>query len=385
MPAEEDMLRDGEPIGRRALAALSIVVLSACGAGDEDTAIDTAAACWTQPSDHEPISLEDVDAASISDSKLTLVAYDSFWVSEGILETFEAETGIAVEVLTTADTGSMVSQAILNSANPIGDVMWGVDNTFLCRALINDIFVPYETPALVDVHDELLVDPQHRVTPVDFSDLCINYRLGELSALGLQPPRTLGDLRRPEYAAALVTENPETSPSGMGLLLASIAEYGEDGWEDFWRDLAEGGVAVEASWSEAYNGRFAPGSGDRAMVMSYATSPVYELLNSESELGAPPTQALLNACFRSIEFAGVLAGTDNPRGAALLVDFLVSTTMQEDLPLSMYVFPANKLAQVPDEFTKYASVPREPITVAPDVIEANRDSWTDRWTDIVLR
>ncbi len=171
----------------------------------------------------------------------------------------------------------------------------------------------------------------------------------------------------------------------MGLLLASIAEFGDPGWEEFWEDLADGGVAVEAGWSEAYYGRFDPESGDRSMVMSYATSPVAELLYADPPVDVPPTAALLDGCFRSVEFAGILAGTDHPVAAALLVDFLLSPTMQEDLPLSMFVFPANETAELPTEFRDWAVSATRPADLAPDLIEANRDDWTERWTDIVLR
>jgi thiamine transport system substrate-binding protein len=373
---------------KRCFSVVSITIvlglmLAACGDSEDGSGATDTQNCWAISS-HEPVSLEDVDRDSLRGTSLTLVAYDSFWVSEGVFEAFESETGISVEVLTSADTGSMVSQAVLNAGNPVADVMWGIDNTFLCRALVNDVFVPYTSSRLDEVDPSLVLDPQHRVTPVDYSDLCVNYRSDKLDELGLRPPSGLDDLRSPAYASTFVTENPETSAPGMGLLLSSIALYGDPGWEEFWTDLAAGGIAVEAGWSEAYTDRFAP-DGDRAMVMSYATSPVYELLFSEIDRDTPPTAALLDACFRSIEFAGILAGTDHPQASAVLVDFLLSPTMQSDLPLSMFVFPATSTADVPSEFLEHASVPADPFTLAPDEIEENRDRWTERWTDIVLR
>lgn len=330
----------------------------------------------------EAIDLDGVDVAALAGTELTLVAYDSFFVSDGVFEAFEAETGITVSVLSSADTGTMVSEAVLTVGDPVADVMWGIDNTFLCRGLLNDIFVPYESANLATVPDDLRLDPHLRVTPVDFSDLCINYWT---DALDGPPPASLADLTQPQYAGSFVTQNPETSAPGMGLLLSTIATFGEGGWQEYWQELADNGVAVTPGWSEAYYGDFIAGGGDRAIVMSYASSPVAELLFADPPVETPPTEALLDSCFRSIEFAGILAGTDHPEAAALLVDFLLSPTMQEDVPLSMFVFPANSDAVLPPEFDEWAPLAADPLTLAPDEIEANRDAWTAEWTEIVLR
>ena len=371
-----------------ALLALLALVAAACG-GDDDDAVATGVAepaeasseCFADPG-LEAIDVSDVDTASLAGTTLTMVAYDSFFVSDGIFDTFEAETGITVEILTSSDTGTMVSEAVLTAGDPVADVMWGIDNTFLCRGLENDIFTPYESVLLGTVDDTLKLDPHNRVTPVDFSDLCVNYWT---DALDGPAPQSIADLADEQYAGTFVTQNPETSAPGMGFLLSTIAEFGEDGWQDYWAQLADNDLAVQPGWSEAYYGDFIAGGGDRAIVMSYASSPVAELLFADPPVDVPPTEALLDSCFRSIEFAGVLAGTDHPEAAALLVDFLLSPTFQEDIPLNMFIFPANGEAELPPEFVEWAPLADAPYTLAPDVIEANRADWTEEWTEIVLR
>ena len=367
-----------------ALVAAIAILAAACGGDDDDTASEQPQAestCFADP-ELEAIDLADVDLAALEGTTLTMVAYDSFFVSDGIFDEFEAETGIAVEILTSADTGTMVSEAVLTVGDPVADVMWGIDNTFLCRGLENDIFTPYESALLDSVDDSLKLDDHHRVTPVDFSDLCVNYWT---DALDGPAPTTIADLAEAEYAATFVTENPETSAPGMGFLLSTIAAFGDGGWQDYWRQLADNGVAVTPGWSEAYYGEFIAGGGDRAIVMSYASSPVAELLFADPPVDVPPTEALLDSCFRSIEFAGILAGTDHPEAAALLIDFLLSPTFQEDIPLNMFIFPANGDAELPPEFVEWAPLSDSPFTLAPDVIEANRDAWTEEWVEIVLR
>lgn len=366
----------------RSLGTALTVLLIAAGCSDPGNEESGPGSTCFDPVGIEAIDLTNVEVDELAGTELTLVAYDSFFVSDGVLETFEAETGIEITVLLTSSTGAMVSEAVLTAGNPVADVMWGIDNTFLCRGLEADIFVPYESANLGSVPEALQLDPQHRVTPVDFSDLCVNYWVDAIEG---DIPTSIADLREPELASSFVTQNPETSPPGMGFLLATIAEFGTDGWEDYWRDLATNGVAVTQGWTEAYSGEFVAGGGSRALVMSYASSPVAELLFADPPVSEPPTRALLDSCFRSIEFAGILAGTDHPEAAALLIDFLLSPAVQEDVPLSMFVFPANSDTALPAEFIQWAPLAEAPHTLAPDIIEANRNEWTQRWTEIVLR
>ncbi len=314
--------------------------------------------------------------------EITVVTHDSFAVSVGIIESFEESTGITVNLLTGEDTGSMLSQVILTKDNPIADVVYGIDNTFLQRALDEDLFIPYRSPATESVPAELQLDPQDRVTPIDYGDVCVNYWI---DATDGPPPETLEDLVDPRHAGSFVTQNPETSSPGLAFLLATVAAFGVDGWEDYWTGLRAGGVSVTAGWSEAYFGEFVAGGGDRALVTSYATSPVAEVLFADPPTDSPPTGVLTDGCFRQIEFAGILAGTSNLAGAQAFVDFMLSDTFQEDIPLNMFVFPASGTAQVPEVFATHAVAVPEPLSLDPALIAAERDNWTRRWVEIVLR
>ncbi len=241
---------------------------------------------------------------------LVLLSHESFaaGVTEETFAGFTDETGIAVEVLAAGDAGATLNQAILTKESPLGDVLFGVDTTFLSRALAEDLFVPHEAASLADVPDDLQVDPSHRVTPIDFGDVCINYDKEGLSEAGLAPPAELADLTRPEYRGTLVVEHPATSSPGLAFLLATIAEFGEDGWTDFWVRLRDNDVAVTAGWDEAYYSSFSGGSGegDRPLVVSYASSPPAEVIFSETPIDEAPTGVVTAGCYRQVEFAGVL-------------------------------------------------------------------------------
>lgn len=318
---------------------------------------------------------------------ITLVTHDSFDVSDEVLAAFTEDTGIEVELLPSGDAGSMVNQAILTKGSPQGDVLFGIDSTFLSRALDEELFVPYESPALADVDESFVLDPEHHVTPIDTGDVCLNYDKAALAAAGLEPPQALADLADPAYAGTLVVENPATSSPGLAYLLATVAEFGEDGWQDHWRALRDNDVEVAAGWEEAYYGSFsgAAGSpGDRPMVVSYASSPPAEVIFAEEPPAEAPTGVVEGSCYRQIEFAGILAGTEHEDAARQLVDFLLSPTFQEDLPLTMFVYPVTDV-ELPPEFVEHGAQPADPYLLDAATVAANRDAWIAEWTDIVLR
>jgi thiamine transport system substrate-binding protein len=320
-----------------------------------------------------------------------MMTHDSFYLPDPVIEAFEAAHDVDLELLPSGDAGSMVNQAILTADEPLADVLFGVDNTFLSRALAADLFEPYASPALEQVPAELQLDPEHRVTPIDYGDVCLNIDRVAFEERGLPPISSLDDLLDPALAGQLVVENPATSSPGLAFLLATIAQFGEDpdtGWQAFWRDLRDAGVTVVAGWEEAYYGRFSGGSGegDLPIVVSYATSPVAEVLAGDDPTAAEsPTAAVDAGCFRQVEMAGILRGTDEPELAAALIDFLLAPETQAELPLAMYVYPARSDVSVPDAFARHALVPTTPLSLDPAVIDANREAWIDAWTDIVLR
>lgn len=321
------------------------------------------------------------DPPSIEGTTVTLLTHDSFALSPETLEAFTAQTGVTVEQLAVGDAGQLVAEAVLTAGSPLGDVLFGIDNTFLQRGLDADIFEPYRSPGLDDVPERFRLDPENRVTPIDYGDVCLNYWIDALQGA---PPAGLDDLTSPAFADQLVVQSPETSSPGLAFLLATIARYG-DGWEDYWAALRANGVAVTAGWSDAYYGEFTAGGGDRPIVVSYASSPPAEVIFADPPVDAPPTGVVTDGCYRQIEFAGVLAGADNPAGARALIDFMLTPAFQNDVPLNMFVFPVASTATLPDVFTEHAAIADDPLMIDPATVEANRDQWTDRWVEIVLR
>lgn len=312
--------------------------------------------------------------------EVRLVTHESFNVSQEVLAAFEAEHNAKVVIVPLADAGAMVNQSILSINNPLGDVMFGVDNTFLTRALNADLFIPYEPAALAQVPDRYELDAEHRVVPIDYGDVCLNYDNAYFEANGLAVPTSLEDLVKPEYKDLTVTMNPASSSPGLAFVLATVAHFGEDGWQPYWQQLRENGVLVTDGWSDAYFTQFSGGSedGTRPIVVSYASSPA-------ASAGATSSLLADGSCFRQVEFAGLLKNGKNPELAQALIDFMLTPTFQNDVAGQMYVYPVLEGATVPEEFSQYAQVAPNPAVVDPAFIESNRDALIEAWTTVVLR
>lgn len=320
---------------------------------------------------------------------VTVMTHDSFAVSEEVLAAFEDRHGIRVRILEAGDTGTALNKAILARGKPLADVIYGIDNTFLSRALDEDILEPYRSALLAAVPAEFRIDPSYRALPVDFGDVCLNYHVASFGGDGPLPPADLDALIDPAYRGLTVVQNPATSSPGLAFLMATVARYGDPGYLDYWRSLVANDVLVVNDWETAYYQEFtgSAGRGPRPIVVSYGSSPPFEMLYAESPPAEPPTAAVTGpfSCFRQIEFVGILAGAENRDLAELWVDFMLSLPFQEDLPLNMFVFPVNRDAVLQKEFVDYLAVPDEPALLDPALIAANRERWIREWTEVVLR
>ena len=320
---------------------------------------------------------------------LVVMTHDSFSVSEDVIKSFESQNNVKIRFLLSGDTGAAINRAILTKNSPQADVFYGIDNTFMSRVLSEEIFEPYASSALTNIRDDLKLDPSNRLLPVDFGDVCINYDKAYFQDRSISVPTSLSELTSDQYKGLLVVENPATSSPGLAFLMATIAEYGEDGYIQYWQELKENGLVIVNDWETAYYTNFSAssGKGNQPLVVSYSTSPAAEVLFSDQPLTDSPTSSIIegNSCFRQIEFVGILAGTKERELSEKFIDFLLGLEFQEDLPLQMFVYPSNKNAKLPMEFTSYVEVPSNPAKLEPELISLNREIWIDTWTNEILR
>ncbi|GAB6940515.1 thiamine ABC transporter substrate-binding protein [Isoptericola variabilis] len=333
------------------------------------------AACGGTPQD---------DASGAASDTVTLVTHDSFAVSDEVLAAFEEESGLTVEQVAPGDAGTLVNQLVLTKDAPLGDAVFGVDNTYASRAVDAGVFEEYQPADLApEVAAYAPDDLAGTLTPVDVGDVCMNLDDGWFEEHGVTPPVTLEDLAKPEYRDLTVVTNPATSSPGLAFLLATIGAFGTDGWQAYWADLRDNGVKVAESWEDAYYVDFsgAGEGGQRPIALSYATSPAFTVSDDGK---SSTTSAMLDTCFRQVEYAGVLTGAKNPEGAQKLVDFLTSAEFQADVPGQMYMYPADPDVELPADWQQFAPLADEPFEVAPADVAAHRDEWIEQWTATVV-
>lgn len=353
---------------------IASLALSACTAAAATPAATPAAALPTATS--APVVLK-------------VMTHDSFAASDPVIAKFEKDNNVKLEFIKGGDAGSALNRAILTKGNPEADVFYGVDNTFLSRALDADIYQPYASPLLKDIPAALQLDPSNRALPVDYGDVCINFDKAYFQSKNLPVPQTLEDLFKPEYTGMLVVENPATSSPGLAFLLATIAHFGPENYIGYWKQLRANGLVVVNDWNTAYYTNFSGSSGKGAqpMVVSYGTSPAAEVVFSKTPITVAPTASIVgpDACFRQVEFVGILKGTKQLDLAQKFVDYMLGATFQEDMPLQMFVFPANQTAKLPNEFKQYIQVPDKPAALDPAEIAKNRDVWIENWNQAVFK
>lgn len=322
-------------------------------------------------------------------SELRVLTHDSFDASVSVIAQFENENKVKVVFIKSGDVGSLLNRAILTSSVPEADVLYGIDNTYLSRAIEAGIYEPYKHTQNVTISDEFILEKDNLVTPIDFGDVCINYDRNYISTQKLSIPTSLDDFTKPPYKSMLVVENPATSSPGLAFLLTTVSRFGEEGYLDYWRALKTNGVVVVNDWSTAYYTNFSGSSGKglQPFVVSYNTSPAAEVFYATDSTAEPPTGAIIApaTCFRQIEFAGVLKGTSQPVLAGKFIDFMLGIPFQEDMPLKMFVYPINPAAALPVEFQTAISLPEKPVSLSPSIISMNRDRWIQEWMGVMLK
>ncbi len=367
------------PTLRVVAAAAVTLALAACSGSPGAQPSPDASAPGVSPSD-TPTST--ATAGPALGGTVTLVTHDSFAVDEALLAEFEAATGLTVQQIAPGDGGALVNQLVLTKGNPLGDVAYGVDNTFASRAVAEGVFAPYTSSELAAADAAAFALPgDDTLTAIDYSDVCLNIDDTWFADAGITPPATLGDLADAEYRDLTVVSGATTSSPGLAFLLATVAQFGEDGWQDYWRSLVDNGVKVVPGWSDAYYTDFTVGGGgERPVVLSYASSPPFTVPEGGD---IPTTSALLDTCFRQVEYAGVLAGAANPAGAEALVDFLLSAEFQAGIAESMYVYPVSSAVELPAEWVQWAPLAAAPLSLDPAAIAEGRDGWLREWSEIV--
>jgi thiamine transport system substrate-binding protein len=290
-----------------------------------------------------------------TNNEVVLATHDSVVISKELIADFEKSSGLKLKIVKAGDAGALTNKLVLTKGDPIADAVYGIDNTFMGKAQDNQVVV------------------EGSITAIDYADICFNYDKSWFAAKGIAEPTDWTQLTSPTYKGLTVIENPTTSSTGLGFLAATVAKFGEGKWQSFWKALKANGVKIVAGWEDAYYTDFSgsAGKGDYPIVLSYSSSPADEA----------NTAAIRGGCFRQTEYAATLTGAKNSAGADKLVKWLTELKFQNSMPASMYVYPINPDAQIPESWATKA--PGATSVLGENLkISQNREAWLKAWAKI---
>ncbi len=309
-------------------------------------------------------------------SDLIIYTYDSFVSEWGpgpiVFPLFEEEYGIKVTVISAGDAGQMVQRAMLEKENPKGDILLGIDNNLLYKALRENLLVPYKSPNLDRIPNELRFDKTNHITPFDYGYFSIIYDSEKIST----PPESLADLLKPEYSKSLILMDPRTSSPGLGFMLWTKSVMG-DGFEEYWKKLMPSVLTITDGWDSGY-GLFT--EGEAPMVLSYTTSPAYHKEYEDSE--RYKAAIFPQGHYMQIEGAGIIKGAKHPKEAERFIDFILESKFQNAIPLTNWMYPVRTELPLPESF-RAAPKPPKSLLIDPEKLDKNLDSWIDEWINAV--
>ncbi|HEX2952625.1 MAG TPA: thiamine ABC transporter substrate-binding protein [Bacillota bacterium] len=302
---------------------------------------------------------------------LTVYTYSSFPTSlvKQIQKDFKTNYKTDVVVKTFGDTGPIFNRLVQEKRHPKADVVIGLDSNYAFRAKKAGLFQAYKPKQAANLRHDVVFDPQFYLTPYDYGYIVFNYDSKNVKRV----PTSHKDLLSPIYKDQIVVENPTTSSPGQIFLLTTIALYGEKGYLDYWKGLKKNGLFIAPGWDEAY-GMYT--NGERSIVLSYATSPVYHLLYEKTE--RYKAVILDGAAYAQIEGVGVVKDTPHLQLAQKLVDYMLSKTFQEKLPETQFMYPALQSAKLPPSYRVAPKTDRL-LNLPAKRVADNLERWLGDW------
>lgn len=289
--------------------------------------------------------------------EVVIYTYDSFcgeWgAGPAIAELFEAKTGIKV-TFAECSSGQLVAKAVADKSAPFADLAIGIDNNLFKQALDNDILMEYKpasSSVLLDgLSEELNQGGKWLLTPYDYSHFAMIFD----SKSDIPAPKSLEEMTLPVYKDKIILMA-NTSTVGLGFDNWVKAAYGDKA-DDYMKRLEPSVLTVAPKWSAGY-GMFT--KGEAPLVISYTTSPASHIEYGEGD----QYKALIfeEGHVRQIEGAGILKSAPNVAGAKQFIDFLISEEAQNLIPLTQWMFPANKDVKLPESYSLGAPVPEKTL------------------------
>jgi thiamine transport system substrate-binding protein len=324
-----------------------------------------------------------LSALLVGREKIVVYTYDSFvsWgPADTLREKFVEKYDCDVEYITAGGGKATLSRLIAEQGA-------GKRYADLFMAELNDVprisdynlFIPLDEADisnLANVPEQLLVGGVDGFVPYEYGYITLTYDSEAFETQTL--PATLSDLASPKYKRQLICEDPRTSSTGFSFLLWTIAHFGEDGYLGFWRSIQDSLLTITQDWSGAWS---LLTHGEAPLMVSFSSDTAYEAMFGEQlryKAYAPEKEG-----YRTVFGIGVVKETEHEQLAKAFINLLLSEEIQELLPSTEIMFPANSKAQLPQEFDEYAVIPETQLLLPLDVVAEKMDEWLHDWETVI--
>jgi len=309
--------------------------------------------------------------------ELVVYTYDSMVSEYGlgpkIIPKFEEQCNCKIKMVSKGDAGQVLTTLVLEKENPKADVVIGLDNSLIQKAIEKKVLEEFTPKNIGIVPKDIGFYKKGFLTPFDYGFIAFVFDSKKIEA-ELNEFDSLLDSR---LEKKIVIQNPRTSSPGLALLFWSIEVYGDPGYKEFWKEFKPNILVVTDGWDESA-GLFR--AGEAPMYLSYATSPAYyaefedinHFLAAEFEEGH----------YIQVEGIGIVKGTKNRKLAEQFIEFMLTEEAQKEIPFTQFMFPVNKNIELPKAF-EYAVMPDKKLELDPELIEEKQEEWISEWEKII--
>jgi thiamine transport system substrate-binding protein len=317
---------------------------------------------------------------------LVIYTYSSF-VSDGaadlIAKVFKGQTGADVQFVATDDSRTMLAKLIANrdaSGQTPADAFIGVEVNDLGTANDHDVFAPLtaaDIPNLANIPKEIQFDPDGKLIPYEHGFITLIYDSQKLGAN--QIPQTFAQLLDPKFRKQFILEDPRTSSPGLSFLLWTIAQFGDPGYLDYWKQLMPNILTITQSWDAAFD-LFS--KGEAPLMVSFSTDHAYDLIVNQSNR----IQVLLlgDEGYRTIFGMGLVKGAKHPDLGKQFLNLVLSPEVQSQLPETEWMIPANMNATARVLWWQNLVVPSKPVLLPAEQVSPKLKRWVDQWMKTAL-
>jgi len=302
---------------------------------------------------------------------LTVYTYDSFvsGIGQKVIPVFEKMYGCKVNLLSFGDAGAVLSRLIFEKQNPRADIIIGLDQALLKKAVDNGLIEKY-TP----ININLLKYPEFLnefAVPYDFGSIALVYNKEKVK----NPPKSFQDLLKSEYKGKIVVEDPRTSSTGLSFLLWTIAVY-KDKYLDFWNNFKKNILSITPGWDEAFE---MLESGEADIMVSYATDGAYSYYYYNSVKFVPII--LSEGAFVQVEYASLVKNSKNKELAKRFLEFILMEEFQKEIPLNQWMFPVTDV-KLPEAFQYVPKIGK--ILEVDNSIYEKLEEILKKWSKVVI-